>query len=48
MNFISDLGRSCDEGKSFVEAFPESPAAVAYLEIIASMDTKIKTRLLQV
>lgn len=31
------IGRSCDEGKSFVEAFPESPAAVAYLEIIAKI-----------
>lgn len=30
------IGRCCDEGESFVEAFPESPAAVAYMDIIAS------------
>lgn len=30
------IGRCCDEGESFVEAFPQSPAAKAYLDIIES------------
>ncbi|CEH13870.1 probable nbp35-nucleotide-binding protein [Ceraceosorus bombacis] len=31
------IGRCCDEGESFVDAFPESPAAKAYLDIIAQI-----------
>lgn len=29
------IGRCCDEGESFVDSFPESPAAKAYMDIIA-------------
>lgn len=30
------LGRSCDEGVSFLDKYPDSPASQAYLEIIES------------
>lgn len=31
------IGRCCDEGRSFLEEFPESPAAVAYNDIITKI-----------
>jgi MinD superfamily P-loop ATPase len=30
------IARSCDEGKSFLDEYPEAPAAKAYREIIGS------------
>lgn len=30
------IGQSCDEGKSFLDEYPESPASIAYLEIVDS------------
>lgn len=30
------IGQCCDEGKSFVKEFPNSPASIAYNEIILS------------
>lgn len=30
------IGQCCDEGKSFVKEFPNSPACIAYNDIISS------------
>ncbi|OMH85230.1 Cytosolic Fe-S cluster assembly factor NBP35 [Zancudomyces culisetae] len=35
------IGKSCDSGLSFVETYPESPAANAYLEIVESIKSRL-------
>ena len=37
------IGRSCDEGKSFLSEIPDSPAAAAYLSIVHSEYTRTHT-----
>ena len=44
---ISYSGKSCDEGKSFLSEFPESPATLAYKRIIDSEFTCYTTVQLQ-
>ena len=35
------IGMSCDQGKSFLETFPDSPAALAYQQIIVKLQEKL-------
>lgn len=38
------IARSCDQGESFVDEYPDSPASTAYLEIIERIKAEVERR----